>query len=389
MLELNHRQFGLDKPVFPDQFFDTIGQWAQGNLGISWSLRRPVGEVLVSKLGYTLLLISCGQIFSILFGIALGLFAGWKRKTAIDVGACFLGVSEDAGGLYNELHPQVLPWDRGFHVVALARMQTLLRLKIFSAHGFRSSALCFQHRLAALLWLAAQAEAGWLGVELRDGVRDPAAGPASLLVGTVIPGDGRGRTIGIPTANIDVPAGKVIPLNGVYVPPVLRSIVELVGEIVLMATSLLMAILAWPVVSMLAELDQRSQAANIPLVLLQAMMPIGFLLMAVLTGGVAYIHRATTELAITSRRIIFIAEESVEGPPEAATTVVEKVIFPATTSAAPTRRTAPCSPSPSIRLCRATPASACLRGDNFGPCRAASVVCYYMSKNSHFRRTSS
>lgn len=36
------------------------------------------------------------------------------------------------------------------------------------------------------------------------------------LAGPVIPGDGRGRTIGIPTANIDVPAEKVIPLNGVY-----------------------------------------------------------------------------------------------------------------------------------------------------------------------------
>ncbi len=32
-------QFGLDKPVFPDQFFDTLGQWARGNLGVSWSLR--------------------------------------------------------------------------------------------------------------------------------------------------------------------------------------------------------------------------------------------------------------------------------------------------------------------------------------------------------------
>jgi TRAP-type C4-dicarboxylate transport system permease small subunit len=54
------------------------------------------------------------------------------------------------------------------------------------------------------------------------------------------------------------------------------------GEIVLMATSLLIAVLAWPVVSMLAELDQRSQAANIPLVLPQAMIPVGFLLMALL-----------------------------------------------------------------------------------------------------------
>ena len=32
---------------------------------------------------------------------------------------------------------------------------------------------------------------------------------------------------------------------------------------------------------------------------------LGFLALAVLTGGVAYIHRATTELAVTSRRIIF------------------------------------------------------------------------------------
>ncbi len=80
-------QFGLDKPLFPDQFVNTIGQWAQGNLGVSWSLRRPVGEVLMSKLGYTLLLITSGQFLSIVLGITLGLFAGWKRKTAVDVSA--------------------------------------------------------------------------------------------------------------------------------------------------------------------------------------------------------------------------------------------------------------------------------------------------------------
>jgi peptide/nickel transport system permease protein len=78
-------QFGLDKPVFPDQFFATLGQWARGNLGVSWSLRRPVSEVLLSKLGNTLLLLTVGQLLSILFGTALGLFAGWKRKTPIDV----------------------------------------------------------------------------------------------------------------------------------------------------------------------------------------------------------------------------------------------------------------------------------------------------------------
>lgn len=34
--------------------------------------------------------------------------------------------------------------------------------------------------------------------------------------GTVIPGDGRGRSIGFPTANLDVPEDLVIPAGGVY-----------------------------------------------------------------------------------------------------------------------------------------------------------------------------
>ena len=68
-------------------------------------------------------------------------------------------------------------------------------------------------------------------------------------------------------------------------PPGPRAIVELICEIVLIATSIGLAVMAWPVVSMLAELDQRSQAANIPLVLPQAAMPIGFLLMAVSDRG--------------------------------------------------------------------------------------------------------
>lgn len=81
------QQFGLDKPVFPDQFMTTLGQWARGNLGISWSLRRPVGQVLIAKLWNTLLLIGLGQVLSIILGVALGLVAGWKRKTAVDMAA--------------------------------------------------------------------------------------------------------------------------------------------------------------------------------------------------------------------------------------------------------------------------------------------------------------
>ncbi len=80
-------QFGLDKPVFPDQFLDTVAQWAQGNLGISWSLRQPVKSILLAKLINTIILVGLGQIFSIVLGVILGLLAGWKRKTPIDVSA--------------------------------------------------------------------------------------------------------------------------------------------------------------------------------------------------------------------------------------------------------------------------------------------------------------
>ena len=37
-----------------------------------------------------------------------------------------------------------------------------------------------------------------------------------FVTGPIVHGDGRGHTINVPTANIQVPAGKLIPANGVY-----------------------------------------------------------------------------------------------------------------------------------------------------------------------------
>jgi len=68
-------------------------------------------------------------------------------------------------------------------------------------------------------------------------------------------------------------------------PPVARQFLDVIGDIVEIATCFLLAVLAWPVVTMLAELDQRSQAANFPMVIPQAMMPIGFVLMGLLIAA--------------------------------------------------------------------------------------------------------
>jgi riboflavin kinase / FMN adenylyltransferase len=43
-----------------------------------------------------------------------------------------------------------------------------------------------------------------------------ALGRPHVVTGTVVPGDGRGRTIGVPTANLDVAGGVLVPGDGVY-----------------------------------------------------------------------------------------------------------------------------------------------------------------------------
>jgi riboflavin kinase/FMN adenylyltransferase len=43
-----------------------------------------------------------------------------------------------------------------------------------------------------------------------------ALGRPFQLRGTVVTGDGRGRRIGVPTANLELPEAVVVPANGVY-----------------------------------------------------------------------------------------------------------------------------------------------------------------------------
>ncbi len=55
---------------------------------------------------------------------------------------------------------------------------------------------------------------------IREGAVDKAElmlGRPYTVLGTVVPGDGRGRTIGIPTANLSVWEEKLLPRSGVYV----------------------------------------------------------------------------------------------------------------------------------------------------------------------------
>lgn len=67
-------------------------------------------------------------------------------------------------------------------------------------------------------------------------------------------------------------------------PAKVREFLALLSELVMIATAAAVTAFAWPVIAQLAAFDERSQAANFPLVISQAMIPIGYSLMALLVA---------------------------------------------------------------------------------------------------------
>lgn len=67
-------------------------------------------------------------------------------------------------------------------------------------------------------------------------------------------------------------------------PHKLRELIEVLSELTMIAAATAVTVFAWPVISQLAAFDERSQAANFPLVIPQVMVPVGYALMALLVA---------------------------------------------------------------------------------------------------------
>jgi peptide/nickel transport system permease protein len=85
VLAETRERWGLNKPLFPDQFVAYITATAKGDLGFSYAARgRPVVEVLEQRLWPTLLLFGLGELIAIVLGLVLGAYSGWKRGGIVD-----------------------------------------------------------------------------------------------------------------------------------------------------------------------------------------------------------------------------------------------------------------------------------------------------------------
>ena len=82
--------FGLDKPVWM-QYLLYMKNALRGELGMSFTYREPVWDIIAVKLENTIVLVGTAAVFAFILGITTGTIAAWKRKTATDFG--ILGTS--------------------------------------------------------------------------------------------------------------------------------------------------------------------------------------------------------------------------------------------------------------------------------------------------------
>ncbi|WP_051782918.1 ABC transporter permease [Lentzea aerocolonigenes] len=76
-------QFGLDRPLH-EQFFSYVSSLLHGDLGTSFTFRRPVAEVIGERLGPTVLLVGTATLIAVGLGLWLGVRAAWRRDSAFD-----------------------------------------------------------------------------------------------------------------------------------------------------------------------------------------------------------------------------------------------------------------------------------------------------------------
>jgi peptide/nickel transport system permease protein len=80
--QLRH-DLGLDKPL-PAQFVDYFVGLFHGDLGMSVNFQQPVSQLILQRLGPTVLLVGAATVISVLLGLWQGTRAGWRRGSRFD-----------------------------------------------------------------------------------------------------------------------------------------------------------------------------------------------------------------------------------------------------------------------------------------------------------------
>jgi peptide/nickel transport system permease protein len=80
------RDFGLDQPL-PQQFVTYAADTLTGNFGVSLANGEAVTSRIGDRIWPTILLIGTSTIASAAIGLIIGIYGGWRRGSAFDVGS--------------------------------------------------------------------------------------------------------------------------------------------------------------------------------------------------------------------------------------------------------------------------------------------------------------
>jgi len=84
-IEQVRKEWGLDKPLLPDQLVAYVKATAVGDLGYSLKFRgQSVTDVIGSHFWPTIILIGLAEIIATIVGLAAGAYAGWRRGSTAD-----------------------------------------------------------------------------------------------------------------------------------------------------------------------------------------------------------------------------------------------------------------------------------------------------------------
>ena len=124
VVEQIQRRLGLDRPL-PEQYATYLGRLATGDLGTSFTQRRPVRDLIAVRLPATVLLTGTALVLSTAAGLALGVWAGRRPRGP-------LGAAVNVGAVVSYALP-------GFWLAQLAILVVALRAGLLPAGGLNDA----------------------------------------------------------------------------------------------------------------------------------------------------------------------------------------------------------------------------------------------------------
>lgn len=88
-------EVGLDRPLH-EQYFSYLGDVLTGNFGYSYRQSRPITDMILERLPWTLLLAFSSLLFSSAVGIVLGALSAWRRGSVFDLSLLNTMIAIDA-----------------------------------------------------------------------------------------------------------------------------------------------------------------------------------------------------------------------------------------------------------------------------------------------------